>query len=36
MKYYSEDHEWVEISGEEALKTHRLIMDIYDKGGMRK
>lgn len=26
----------LEISGEEALKTHRLIMDIYDKGGMRK
>lgn len=25
-----------EISGEEALKTHRLIMEIYDKGGMRK
>lgn len=25
----------LEISGEEALKTHRLIMDIYDKGGMR-
>ena len=27
--------EALEISGEEALKTHRLIMDIYDKGGMR-
>lgn len=25
----------LEISGEQALKTHRLIMDIYDKGGMR-
>lgn len=23
-------------SGEEALKTHRLIMEIYEKGGMRK
>lgn len=27
--------EALEISGEEALKTHRLIMEIYDKGGMR-
>lgn len=27
--------ERLEISGEEALKTHKLIMDIYDKGGMR-
>ena len=27
--------EALDISGEEALKTHRLIMDIYDKGGMR-
>ena len=26
----------LEISGEEALKTHKLIMDIYDKGGMKK
>ena len=26
----------LDISGEEALKTHRLIMKIYDKGGMRK
>ena len=26
----------LEISGQEALKTHKLIMDIYDKGGMRK
>ncbi len=26
----------LQISGEEALKTHRLIMEIYDKGGMRK
>ncbi len=26
----------LDISGEEALKTHRLIMDIYKKGGMRK
>ncbi len=25
--------EALEISGEEALKTHRLIMEIYDKGG---
>lgn len=25
----------LEISGEEALKTHKLIMDIYDKGNMR-
>lgn len=25
----------LEISGEEALKTHELIMEIYDKGGMR-
>ena len=24
------------ISGEEALKTHKLIMEIYEKGGMRK
>ena len=28
--------EALELSGEEALKTHRLIMEIYDKGGMRK
>ena len=28
--------EELEISGEEALKTHRLIMEIYAKGGMRK
>jgi predicted dehydrogenase len=27
--------EELEISGEEALKTHKLIMDMYDKGGMR-
>ena len=26
----------LEISGEEALKTHKLVMDIYEKGGMRK
>jgi predicted dehydrogenase len=26
----------LEISGEEALKTHALIMEIYDKGGMKK
>ena len=26
----------LDISGEEALKTHRLIMNIYEKGGMRK
>ncbi len=25
-----------QIDGEEALKTHRLIMEIYDKGGMKK
>ncbi len=25
----------LEISGEEALKTHRLIMELYDKGGMK-
>ncbi len=28
--------EQLEISGQEALKTHKLIMDIYDKGGMKK
>ena len=28
--------EALEISGEEALKTHKLIMEIYEKGGMRK
>lgn len=27
--------EKLDISGEEALKTHKLIMDIYDKGGFR-
>ena len=26
----------LELSGEEALKTHKLIMQIYDNGGMRK
>ena len=26
----------LEISGREALKTHRLIMELYRKGGMRK
>lgn len=26
----------LEISGEEALKTHRLIMEIYKQGGMKK
>ena len=26
----------LEISGEEALKTHKIICEIYDKGGMRK
>ena len=25
----------LEISGEEALKTHRLVMDLYDRAGMR-
>jgi len=25
----------LDISGEEALVTHKLIMDIYDKGGIR-
>jgi len=28
--------ESLEISGEEALKTHKLIMEIYKKGGMKK
>ena len=28
--------EELEISGERALKTHKLICDIYDKGGMKK
>jgi predicted dehydrogenase len=28
--------EELEISGEHALKTHKLICDLYDKGGMRK
>ena len=28
--------ETLEISGEESLKTHKLIMEIYEKGGMRK
>jgi predicted dehydrogenase len=28
--------EELEISGERALKTHKLICDLYDKGGMRK
>ena len=28
--------EELEISGAEALKTHKLIMELYDKGGMRK
>lgn len=27
--------EQLEVSGEEALKTHKLIMTIYEKGGMR-
>ena len=27
--------EQLELSGEVALKTHKLIMDIYEKGGMR-
>ena len=26
----------LDISGEEALKTHKLIMDIYAQGGMKK
>ncbi len=26
----------LEISGKEALKTHKVIMDMYDMGGMRK
>lgn len=30
------DLEPLEISGEEALKTHKLIMEIYQKGGMKK
>jgi predicted dehydrogenase len=29
-------NEPLEISGEEALKTHKLVMEIYAKGGMRK
>lgn len=29
-------YEELEIDGEEALKTHRLICEIYDKGGMKK
>lgn len=28
--------EELEISGAEALKTHKLIMELYEKGGMRK
>ncbi len=28
--------EALELSGAEALKTHKLIMEIYEKGGMRK
>ena len=28
--------ELLEISGEEALKAHKIIMEIYEKGGMRK
>lgn len=28
--------EQLEISGKEALKTHKLVMEIYEKGGMRK
>ena len=28
--------EELEISGEEALKTHKLIMEIYKKGGIKK
>ena len=28
--------ELLEISGEEALKTHKIIMQIYEQGGMRK
>lgn len=28
--------EALEISGEEALKTHKLVMEIYEKGGMKK
>lgn len=28
-------NEKLEISGKEALKTHKLIMDIYDKGGLK-
>ena len=37
-QYYKaiKGEEPLDISGEEALKTHRLIMDIYEKGGMRK
>ena len=27
--------EALEIDGSEALKTHRLICELYDKGGMR-
>ena len=28
--------EELEISGECALKTHKLICDLYDNGGMKK
>lgn len=28
--------EKLELSGAEALKTHKLIMDLYEKGGMKK
>ena len=28
--------EELEISAYEALKTHKIIMELYDKGGMRK
>ena len=28
--------EQLELTGEELLKTHKIIMEIYDKGGMRK
>ena len=26
----------LDISGKEALKTHKLIMSLYENGGMRK
>ena len=26
----------LEVDGEEALRTHRLVMQMYDAGGMKK